>query len=40
MNLQGEDQLENFWKHVNHYDELRDNDFRKTFPEWSNIIDL
>ena len=38
MNLEGTDQLDSFWNHINFYDKLRDNNFEKAFPEWSEIL--
>ena len=38
MNLSGSDMLENFRKHVTHYDLLRNNNFHVKFPEWSSIL--
>lgn len=38
MNLPGENLIERFWDHVIHYDLLRNNDFQKAFPEWSEIL--
>jgi len=39
MMIDGEDQLNKFWKHINYYDKLRGNDFRVAFPEWSKVLE-
>ncbi len=39
MNLEGVNKIEHFRAHIKYYDELRDNNFAKAFPEWSEILD-
>lgn len=38
MNISGKNAIESFRKHVTYYDLLRNNNFEKAFPEWSEIL--
>ena len=40
MNLKGIDMYNEFCKHVDYYDILRNNNFKKAFPEWSKILNV